>query len=90
MPKRGKLLSEFEQGQIFGMTESGRSISEISRHISRSYNCIKILLARDGNYKHGPGASKKLNERNQRQIIRKVSTEEAKSLRRIKSELISF
>ena len=87
MPKRGKLLSAFEQGQIIRMTESGRSISEISRHISRKYNGIKNFLARDGDYKHGGGPSKKLSEKNKRQIIRKVSTEGAKSLRKIKSEL---
>ena len=77
------LLSEFEQGQIIGMTESGRSISEISGNTSRSYNCIKNLLAREGDYKQGGGPFKKLSERNKRQIIRKVSTEGAKSLRKI-------
>ena len=57
------------------------------RGISRSYNCIKNILARDGDYKHGGGTSKKRRERNKQQITRKVSTEGAKSLRKIKSEL---
>ena len=43
MPKRGKLLSEFEQGQIIGMTESGRSISEIRETSAEATTVSRIF-----------------------------------------------
>ena len=87
MPKRGTLLSEFDQGKIIGMTESGRSISDISRHISRSYNCIKKFWQETAITNMEEVFFRKLRERNKRKIIRKMSTEGAKALRKIKSEL---
>ena len=48
------------------------------------------FFARHGDYKHGGGPSKKVSKRNERQIIKKVSKEGAKSLQKVKSELISF
>ena len=62
MPKRGTLLTDIEKGRIIGMRDSGKTVTEISKQLKRTYNCVNNFLKRDGDYRHGGGPAKKLSE----------------------------
>ncbi|OAF64766.1 hypothetical protein A3Q56_07516 [Intoshia linei] len=50
MPKRGNLLSEFEQGVIQSLSEEKVPIGQIVDRLGRSYNCIKNYLLRNDSH----------------------------------------
>ena len=47
-----------EKGRIFGMRDSGKTVTEISKQLKRTYNCVNNFLKRDGDYRHGGGPAK--------------------------------
>lgn len=87
MPRRGNRLNDFEKGQISALNQEGKSISDISRRLNRSYNCIKQFLRCGGQYSYSTGRPNALNERQRRQIVRVMTTENAPSLRQLIAEL---
>ena len=58
MPKRGKLLNQFEQGQARALLDSGYSVAYVARRLKRSHNGIKKFRDRVGCYKRELGVQK--------------------------------
>ena len=86
MPKRGTLLSDIEKGRIIGMSDSGRTVTEILKQLKRTYNCVNNFL-RDGDYRHGGGPAKKLSESMKRHLVRLMTGESHVSLRKTVPQL---
>ena len=87
MPKRGPLLTDIEKGRITGMRDSEKTVTEISKQLKRTYNCVNIFSKTDGDYRHGGGPAKKLSESMKRHLVRHMSGESHVSLRKIVTQL---
>lgn len=72
---RGKVLSEFEKGQILILLKNGASKAEIASEIGRSRKVIYNYLKNIENYgkNKSSGRKNKLNERERRLILNTAS-----------------
>lgn len=79
----GPALSKFEQGQIIAYRESGMSIREISRKISRSLGVVHRYSVNPIRYasKKRRGITKKLSDHAKRRLIRAASNSTASASR---------
>ena len=57
MPKRGKLLSVFEQGQINAFIQDGIPVKETAARLNRSFNCIQRYKTSPNGYLSAVGLS---------------------------------
>ena len=87
MPKRGTILSQFEQGQISALLSQNKSVATIAKHLKRSHNCIKKFTLRNGPYILAGGPQPKLNAKSKRRIVREMVNDDSISARRIISSL---
>ena len=62
MPKRGKLLNQFEQGQARALLDSGYSVAYVARRLKRSHNCTKKFRDRVGCFLKGTGRPEALDQ----------------------------
>ena len=85
MPKRGKLLSVFEQGQINAFIQDGIPVKEIAARLNRSFNCIQRYKRSPNGYLFSSGRPISLNERDKRRISQEMVKNDAPSLRKLAS-----
>lgn len=87
MPK-GTRLSDYEKGQIRALSDSGSSVSEISRQIGRSRTVITNFLADSLNYgtQKSTGRPPALTPRAKRRIL-SVASNSTIGVRQIKKNL---
>ena len=52
-----KINQDYQERRI-GMRDSGNTVTEISKQLKRTYNCVNNFLKRDGDYRHGGGPAK--------------------------------
>ncbi|EDW75678.1 uncharacterized protein Dwil_GK16067 [Drosophila willistoni] len=85
---RGTSLSDYEQGIILGMHESGSKISEIATRLNRHRNCISRFLKNPSKYGATRRSGRKTNidERCKRQI-RRLAVEDSMSSGQIRAQL---
>jgi transposase len=82
----GKQLTEYEKGQIDARRANGDSFGDIADALDRSKSAIIRYVNGNTGQTKSKGRPKKLNTRQERQIINKASNS-FKSLSKIKSEL---
>ena len=82
---KGKLLTDFEKGQIAAYAESGMSKREIARRINRSHNVVIYFLKNPGNYgkKNAGGWTPTVTNREKRLLLRDL-TDKSMSIREAK------
>ena len=75
---KNKRLNDFEKGQIWILTTSGKTITEISKTINRSRRVIKNYLDMSENYglRNKGGRKPKLTSRDNRMILKAASNNE--------------
>ena len=69
------------------MRDSGKTVTEISKQLKRTYKCVNNFLKRDGDYRHGGGPAKKFSESMKRHLVRHMSGESHVSLQKIVTQL---
>jgi len=83
MPRRGKLLSDFEFGQIEALAREGKTVQYISKQLKRSYNAVNKYMHRKTPYQLNGGRPQKLDDRTKRRIVREMLQNETVSLRNV-------
>ena len=80
MPRRGKLLSDFEFGQIEAVAREGKAVQYISKQLKRSYNSVNKYMHRKTSYQLNGGHPQKLEDRTKQRIVREMLQNETVSL----------
>ena len=83
MPRRGKLLSDFEFGQIEALGREGKTVqyTNISKQLKRLYNAVNKYMHRKTQYQLNGRRPQKLDDRTKRRIVREMLQNETVSLR---------
>ncbi|OAF67360.1 hypothetical protein A3Q56_04912 [Intoshia linei] len=87
MPKRGNLLSKFEQGVIQSLTEEKVPIGQIADRLERLYICIKNYLLRSKPYTRGGGRPQLLDNRTKRHICLELIKDNSPTAARLIADL---
>lgn len=85
---RGKLLTEFERGQIQAFRSENVGIRDISRRIGRSDAAVRTYLRDPENYGKNMGGKRRsaVSVRDKRAILREISNK-ATTIARVKNDL---
>ncbi len=83
---RGKILTEFERGQITALKSSGCSLREIASRLDRSVCAIKNYVDNPESYgkNHAGGKPKALSDRDTRTILR-LASNNSSSIKKIRA-----
>ena len=84
----GKILNDFEKGQIQAMFDENVAKREIARRIGRSEKVVRNFLAKKEEYgkKNKGGRKNKLSNRTKSRILREIGNS-TKSVRKIQQEI---
>ena len=74
---KGKKLTEYECGQVYAYRQSGMSLREIARTISKSVKCVHSFLKDTANYKNKSSAKrpKIISSSMERRLIKTVKAD---------------
>ena len=86
---KGKKLTEYECGQVYAYRQSGMSLREIARTISKSVKCVHSFFKDTANYKNKSSAKrpKIISSSMERRLIKTVKADRSVTSAELKNSL---